>query len=500
MTHLLHPSHRKHNVSTARIGARLRSRLCMALSAALLLPAMDAAAGQFEYIGVQVPVAASYNPYTANIYEWRHTNGVARSLPSHCNASTAPIVVLFHGGNGVDANNATLTWQMTTLAQRLSQACVRMVAIQGITPMDGGAPKSNYVRDNTTFTAYNMARALQLAMSSYPSTTNAALFSGSNGGITASALMYNYFYSYTNDASAPWKKLDRFVLNVPAGNVYSTCTPYQTTTPFYLGFTNFSTCAALIAQPDALNRGLTATPFTGSQITAFRNKAQLHLLVGSADDVVAPYTGNQGIENYLSSSNLGPYTTRVTDTLPPSSSRITFTTITGAGHSNLWNYNDAAETRLCRLMARKFNNGDSTPSVDTRPSTVDNNCDSATYNPGSIVGIVDSSAPGGIISGWACAYGSPISITTHLYVGGPAGAGTLLTDQGYGFKANKSSEPAVAAACGSTGTAYRFRIVLTPADRLAHRNKAIYLYGIHPVNSALNSALTRGNGSLAVVY
>jgi hypothetical protein len=81
------------------------------------------------------------------------------------------------------------------------------------------------------------------------------------------------------------------------------------------------------------------------------------------------------------------------------------------------------------------------------------------------------------LQGWACARGYTGSIDVHLYVGGPAGGGgTFLTST----TANQSSEPGIAAACQSTGTAYRFATVLSLALRQQYGGQPFFVYGISP--------------------
>ena len=78
-----------------------------------------------------------------------------------------------------------------------------------------------------------------------------------------------------------------------------------------------------------------------------------------------------------------------------------------------------------------------------------------------------------VASGWACDSGHPESIAVHLYAGGPAGTGNFVT----AVMANLPSDGAVAAACGSTGTNYRFQIEIGSyqAENVA---KTIYVHGI----------------------
>jgi hypothetical protein len=78
-----------------------------------------------------------------------------------------------------------------------------------------------------------------------------------------------------------------------------------------------------------------------------------------------------------------------------------------------------------------------------------------------------------VAAGWACDYGHPESVAVHLYAGGPAGTGTFVN----AATANLPSDGAVAAACGSTGSNYRFEIDI--GDYQAQNvGKTIYVHGI----------------------
>jgi hypothetical protein len=78
-----------------------------------------------------------------------------------------------------------------------------------------------------------------------------------------------------------------------------------------------------------------------------------------------------------------------------------------------------------------------------------------------------------VAEGWACDYGRPESIAVHLYAGGPAGTGNFVN----AAMANLPSDGAVAAACGSTGSNYRFQIEIGnyQAQNIA---KTIFVHGI----------------------
>ncbi|TXH69892.1 MAG: hypothetical protein E6Q88_08895 [Lysobacteraceae bacterium] len=111
---------------------------------------------------------------------------------------------------------------------------------------------------------------------------------------------------------------------------------------------------------------------------------------------------------------------------------------------------------------------------------------------GTIRGVIDG-VVNNSVNGWACSYGSSLSVDVHLYVGGSAGSGTVIG----GYGSDNVSEIQVAQACGSIGKAYRFSIPLSTATRRAHAGKKIYIHGIHPTG-AYSNALISNSGVFAV--
>src|ERR1035437_8055894 len=102
---------------------------------------------------------------------------------------------------------------------------------------------------------------------------------------------------------------------------------------------------------------------------------------------------------------------------------------------------------------------------------------------GTVLGAVDGLAASGAntsIFGWACGKGLPTSIYVDLYLNGPGGTGQFIGR----FLANQSSEPAVAQACSSTGTNYRFSIPLSPSVLQSDHGQTIYVHGISPTGLA----------------
>lgn len=105
-----------------------------------------------------------------------------------------------------------------------------------------------------------------------------------------------------------------------------------------------------------------------------------------------------------------------------------------------------------------------------------------------ITGLIDGvyqGPNGAYVSGWACSLYFDNSVNVHLYVGGSAGSGTIIT----GITANLQSEPQVAQACRASGGAYRFSFDIE-SQRAAHGGKKIYIHGISPVGRG-NSLIGR---------
>lgn len=100
----------------------------------------------------------------------------------------------------------------------------------------------------------------------------------------------------------------------------------------------------------------------------------------------------------------------------------------------------------------------------------------------------------GYIRGWACSSGRNSAIDVHVYLGAAAGsAGAVMVG---GFTANDASEPAVATACGTSGSTFRFNIQIQPSWKRDHGSKRIYVHGISPVG-APNLAIP-GSGSYLI--
>lgn len=80
------------------------------------------------------------------------------------------------------------------------------------------------------------------------------------------------------------------------------------------------------------------------------------------------------------------------------------------------------------------------------------------------------------VSGWACEWRNPDSVPVHVYAGPATGTGILMRI----VLANRGSEPAVANACGTSGSSYRFLFQLTGSDLARYGGLPIYIYATSP--------------------
>jgi len=93
------------------------------------------------------------------------------------------------------------------------------------------------------------------------------------------------------------------------------------------------------------------------------------------------------------------------------------------------------------------------------------------------------------IGGWACTSGSNSPIDVHAY----ADNGAFIA----GLTANQPSEAGVAAACGASGSNYRFNIPITLAQRQELGGKRVTVYGLSPQGQSYTVALP-GSGAHAI--
>ncbi|GAB2505970.1 RHS repeat-associated core domain-containing protein [Lysobacter humi (ex Lee et al. 2017)] len=133
--------------------------------------------------------------------------------------------------------------------------------------------------------------------------------------------------------------------------------------------------------------------------------------------------------------------------------------------------------------------------TDTRGASTASPAVSITLDASRVIGNIDGiDYPGGVphLRGWACTTGSNTSIDVHVYAGGAYGTGSFVTSS----RAAVASEPAVAAACQSTGTSHRFAVPLTEEIRRVHGGRTLHVHGISPVGQPNNVLSQSGTFSV----
>lgn len=111
-----------------------------------------------------------------------------------------------------------------------------------------------------------------------------------------------------------------------------------------------------------------------------------------------------------------------------------------------------------------------------------------------IKGYIDAVIDTGKVVGWACMRNNEDSIDVKVYAGGGASSGILLGQ----VKADKSSEPAVAAVCAIQGSAYRFEYIISKKDLQSNKGKAIFVFGVNPYGIGEAEVGLTGNGNYVI--
>ncbi|MEQ1513049.1 MAG: hypothetical protein ABL934_10280 [Lysobacteraceae bacterium] len=429
--------------------------------------------------------------YAFSIYEYRYDIAQQKSLKcASTRWDSAPIVVSFGGADG------TLTDMLdSTLGRKLSNACVRLVGIKGANAYMVGAPpvtpfNTKIAWDRVSVAGQNMGYAVNAVINwtRYSGSSHVTVKGGSASGIFGAKVLEQRFAWFN---VAPWNKVRRFVFGgPPAADLAAACRNTAEGAAITLqsvtkGFTGYESCRSYLVgrnyQADIL-----VSKFTPTQLSQLYSMGmKINTFVGDKDDIFGYgfpgancataisgtcWKGPDGVDNYLYESGLyyipgGVWKASVSNPwaakFASASAATTFTTIPGATHSS----GPDITSGICDVIAEGRAN--------TNPA--------ACYDPGTVVGVIDS-VQSNTVSGWACASRSPYPIAVHLYVGGSAGAGTVIG----GYTANAASELAVASVCGSFGRAYRFQIPLSLATRQAHVGKKIYIHAIQPTGTSPN--------------
>ncbi len=176
---------------------------------------------------------------------------------------------------------------------------------------------------------------------------------------------------------------------------------------------------------------------------------------------------------------------------------ILLLTVTGCGvkasvqtKSTVQSFASSLKTTTGLKLTQVLTQGTATSSTTSRTDA-----QSSASSSGPVIGNIDGlfyQSGESALSGWACAQGNPDSIMVHLYAGGAYPRGEFVT----GVIANHSSESAVASACGSNGTAYRFLIPISQQQRVQFDGKQIFVHGISPTGG--QNPLIGGSGTYVI--
>lgn len=105
-----------------------------------------------------------------------------------------------------------------------------------------------------------------------------------------------------------------------------------------------------------------------------------------------------------------------------------------------------------------------------------------------VIGFVDN-VHGGYVHGWACQKYISSSLNVHVYAGNSAGRpGAKFVKAA---KASASSEQAVSRACGTSFSAYRYKIRFTAQELKKFHGLKVYVHGIRVFGSGPNSLLSK---------
>ncbi len=427
--------------------------------------------------------------------------------------SKAPIVISFGGANGQGADALDADF-----GRRLSRACIRLVAVQGIDPYLPASPAPS-TTDPSAATkrvvaaADNVASAVEFVIGKYPLTTHVTYRGGSASAIYGAKVLEQKTKSGALGV-APWSKVRRFIFGaLPTADIteackntadgdtvfkiwglgphtgYSTCKQYlgsrlsgsgYSANPIYSAFTSTAPLGSTSDLQKLANWGVKVNGFTGTSDEIFGfGLPGFNCATATSGSC---WNGPQGFDGYLNISalrNVGVNNRTLTDTrtakFTSTTAKVTFTKVRNATHT---------------LSGPQINAGLCDVIAEGQANTIPAGC----YDVGPITGIIDG-VVNNTINGWACARGSPYSIPVHVYLGGPAGAGTILG----GYAAANASESEVAAVCGSFGTAYRFAIPLSLGVRQAYAGRKIYVHGIHPTGPWSNDLLVK-SGTYSVPW
>lgn len=424
---------------------------------------------------------------------------------SHCASySTLPYVLVTPGAYGnFDGNAAGQTsyyvGKLEKMMYSLRPKCIRVVSIEatGYSVFDfSGAdvlpaePSGTHEDVNRPIRrAASYLREVIRNLQADPAHKDAPrwFLQGGSGSSLYTAKLADVYRTNANMDAAGFKFPVAMILeSLPnSGNIWNGCrfsndistvkgvinTVYKPIFGYQANPTTFVTaCQNIVANPTARNWKF----LTGVGLSTYTGRGNRLFIINGANDPIYKDGGSTLADSWTMDKLL-----------------IDFAAVTGKcagqGFMNSSDINAVNRNAFfnCDMntYAGLYQNGGHGPVDSSNVYAIDDLVNTA-IGPEYVLGTIDN-VVGNNVNGWACTYASRAPIYVHVYVGGPAGSGTIIG----GYASNNPSEAAVGTACSGRGTTYRYSIPLPLAVRQAHVGKKIYIYGIHPTNGSRNAAL-----------
>ncbi|MDF2176850.1 hypothetical protein P2G88_01115 [Aliiglaciecola sp. CAU 1673] len=105
---------------------------------------------------------------------------------------------------------------------------------------------------------------------------------------------------------------------------------------------------------------------------------------------------------------------------------------------------------------------------------------------------VSQSGGDAFISGWACQMWDTRSVDVQVWAGGSSASGTRVAIA----KANSASSAAVASECRTSGSNYRFSVLIPRSERVLHGGKTLYVHGVSLIGGTHNTLGNSGAHTL----
>lgn len=493
----------------SRFGARA---LRTALAALLALPAVaHAGTGVFTTSTQTLPgTSITYTLATAP-----DTNSSNASLyPSYCgtNYNAFPYVMVVVGGYGhfytapggaYNPSEETnyYTNSLDAMVNALRSKCTRVINVQttgwsifdytGAVSLPAEPAGADYWVNLPLRRSASFVRAVIMhtqSKAAYSGAPHWYLQGGSGSSLHSAKLLDVYRTDADANASGFVFPVATALVSLPnSGNIWNGCansndyslvkSVLNTVYKPIFGYTTstgyvVTACQNIVANPNAHNWKF----LTGVGLSRYLNSGRKITIMNGANDTLYKIDGNFAAFGWTMDNLLRDF-----GAVTGKCSNQAFSTSNDLAVVNT-NRKYQCEARLAAWL---YQNGGHGPINKTNsPSAVVDLANTALAS-GDVKGVIDG-VSNNAVGGWACSHGSKAPIAVHLYVGGSAGVGTIIG----GYAAANYSEPAVAAACGTNASAYRFSIPLSYSTRVAHAGKKIYIHAIHPTGATPNWLLT----------